>query len=56
MYPWNAYKILVRKPEGRPRYKLYDNIKPDHKEIECEDTDWSHWLKIESRGRILWTQ
>jgi hypothetical protein len=29
----NAYRILVGKPEGRPRRKLVDNIKMDLREI-----------------------
>jgi hypothetical protein len=38
----NAYKILVRKHEGkrplwRPRCRLEENIKMNFKEIGCED-------------------
>jgi hypothetical protein len=41
----NAYRILVRKPEGkrplgRPRRKWVDNIKMDLREIEWDGMDW----------------
>jgi hypothetical protein len=40
----NVYKILVRKPGGkrplgRSRNRLDDNMKIDFKEIVCEDVD-----------------
>jgi hypothetical protein len=42
---WNAYMLLVRKPEekrslGRPRRRWVDNIKMDLGEIGCGGTDW----------------
>jgi hypothetical protein len=48
----NAYRILVGKPEGkrplgRPRSKLVDNIK-----IDCECTGF-YWLRIETNGELL---
>jgi hypothetical protein len=41
----NAYRILVRKPEGerslrRPRRRWADNIKIDLREIEWDGVDW----------------
>jgi hypothetical protein len=41
----NAYRILVRKPEGkrpvgRPRRKWVDNIKMDLIEIEWDGVNW----------------
>jgi hypothetical protein len=41
----NAYKILVGTPEGkrplgRPKRKLVDNIKMDLRELESGGMDW----------------
>jgi hypothetical protein len=41
----NAYRILVRKPEGKrplgtPRCKWVDNIKMDIREMGRDDMDW----------------
>jgi hypothetical protein len=41
----NAYRRLVRKPEGkiplvRPRHTWVDNIKMDLKEVEWSGMDW----------------
>jgi hypothetical protein len=43
----NAREILVGKPEGkrplgRLRYRLDDNIKVHLKEIGCKDVNWIH--------------
>jgi hypothetical protein len=43
----NAYKILVRKPEGkrllrRPRHRWEDNIGMDLREIGWEGVNWMH--------------
>jgi hypothetical protein len=40
----DVYKVLVGKPEakrplGRPRRRLEDNIKMDLQEVECRDID-----------------
>jgi len=40
-----AYRVLVGKPEGkrplgRPRRRLEDNIKMDIQEVECGIMDW----------------
>jgi hypothetical protein len=52
---WNAYRILVGKPEekrplGRPRRRWVNNIKMDLKEIEWGGKEWidsaqdrDHW-------------
>jgi hypothetical protein len=62
----NAYKILVRKPEGkrllkRPRHRWEDNIRTDLKEIGCEGVDWLHvaqdrdqWQAVVNRVMKLW--
>ncbi|PNF15431.1 hypothetical protein B7P43_G18451 [Cryptotermes secundus] len=36
----NAYRILVGKPEGRPRHRWVDNIKMDLREIGWDGIDW----------------
>jgi hypothetical protein len=41
----NAYRLLVRKPEGkrplgRPRRRRVDNIKMDHLELGWGGVDW----------------
>jgi len=43
----NAYKILIRNPEGkrplrRPGCRWEDNIRRDLWEIGCEGVDWIH--------------
>jgi hypothetical protein len=50
----NAYKILVRKPEGkrllgRPRSRWKNNMKMDLREIGWEDADWMN--VVEDRDR-----
>jgi hypothetical protein len=49
-----AYNILVGRPEGRrplgrPRHRLEDNIKMDHREIGFGDEDWIHWAQYRDR-------
>ena len=41
----NAYRALVRKPEGekpleRPRHRWEDNIKMDLREVGCDPGEW----------------
>ena len=41
----NAYRVLVRKPEGkrlsgRPRCRWEDNIKMDLREVGCDPGEW----------------
>jgi hypothetical protein len=54
----NAYKILVRKPEGRrargrPRRRWEDNIRMDLKEIGWEGVDWMHLAQYRDQWRTL---
>jgi hypothetical protein len=56
----NAYKILVRKPEGkrplgRPRCRWVENIKIDLREIGWDGMVWtgSIWLRIGTSGGLL---
>jgi hypothetical protein len=51
----NENRILVGKPEGkRPlggrRCRWEDNIKMDHREVGCDDVDWTHL----TQGRDQW--
>jgi len=46
----NAYKILVRKPEGRPRHRWENNTKIDLKKTGCEDVDQIHPVQ----SRVQW--
>jgi len=53
----NAYKILVRKPEGKkplrsPWCRWEDNIRMDFREIEWESVDWIH---LAQDRNIWWT-
>jgi hypothetical protein len=54
----NAYRILVGKPDrkrplGRPKYRLVENIKMDLRETEWDDMVWidlaqdrDHWSAL----------
>jgi hypothetical protein len=49
----NVYRLLVGKPEGkrplgRPRYRLIDNIKMDLLEIGLNVVDWISLAQVES--------
>ena len=35
-----AYRVLVGKPEGRPRRRWVDNIRMDLQEVGCGHVDW----------------
>jgi hypothetical protein len=57
---WNAYRILVGKPEGkrslgRPRRRWVDNIKMDYRDIGWDGVDWIGliWLSIGTCRRLL---
>jgi hypothetical protein len=62
----NAYKILIRTPEGkrtlgRPRYRLEDSIRMDLRERRWEVVDWMHldqdrdqWWAIVNMVMNLW--
>jgi hypothetical protein len=54
----NAYRLLVRKPEGkrplgRPRRRWVDNIRVDLGEVEWSDMDWIGLDKDRNRWRAL---
>jgi hypothetical protein len=56
----SAYKILVRKPEGKrsfgsPRHRCEGNIKMDLREIGCEGMDWIHLAQHRNQCRLLQT-
>jgi hypothetical protein len=52
----NAYRILVGKPEGkrplgRPRRRLVDNIKIDLREVGWDGRDWINLAQDRDRWR-----
>ena len=52
------YRVLVGKPErkrplGRPRHRLKDNIKTDLKEVECEGKNWIDVAQDRDKWRAL---
>jgi hypothetical protein len=54
----NAYRILGRKPEGkrplgRPRRRLVDNIKMDLREIRWDGMDWIDLAQDRDQWRTL---
>jgi hypothetical protein len=54
----NAYRILVGKPEGkrplgRPRRILVDNIKIDLREIEWYGVDWIYMAEDRDQWRAI---
>jgi hypothetical protein len=54
----NAYRVLVRKPEGkrplgRPRRRWENNIKIDLTEIGWGDMDWIHLAQDNVQWRAL---
>jgi hypothetical protein len=54
----NAYKILVRKPEGkrpfrRPRHRWEDNIGMDLGEIGWEGLNWIHLTQDRGQWWVL---
>jgi hypothetical protein len=54
----NAYRILVGKPEGkrplgRARHRLVDNIKMDLREIVWDDMDWIDLAQDSNQWRAL---
>ena len=36
----NAFRVLGKRPLGRPRRRWEDNIKMDLKEVGCDPRDW----------------
>jgi hypothetical protein len=54
----NAYRLLVRKPEGkrplgRPRRRWVDNIRMDLGEVGSGDVDWIGLAQDRNRWRAL---
>jgi hypothetical protein len=54
----NAYRLLVGKPEGkrplgRPRCRLVDNIRMDLGEVRWSDVDWIGLAQDRNRWRAL---
>jgi hypothetical protein len=54
----NAYRLLVRKPEGRrplgrPGRRWVDNIKMDLVEVGWDDVDWIGLAQDRDRWRAL---
>jgi hypothetical protein len=49
----NAYRTLVRKPEGRPRRRWVHNIKMDLREIVWDGMDWIDLAQDRDQWRAL---
>jgi hypothetical protein len=54
----NAYRLLVRKPEGKrplgnPRHRWLDNIRTDLVEVGWGDVDWIGLAEDRDRWRAL---
>jgi hypothetical protein len=54
----NAYRLLVRKPEGksplgRPRRRWVDNVRMDLGEVEWGDVDWIGLAQDRNRLRAV---
>jgi hypothetical protein len=49
----NACRLLVGKPEGRPRRRWVDNISMDLGEVGWGDVDWIGLAKDRNRWRAL---
>jgi hypothetical protein len=55
---WNAYRLLVGKPEGKrplgkPRRRWVDNIRMDHGEVGWSDADWIGLAQDRNSWRAL---
>jgi hypothetical protein len=42
-----------KRPLGRLRPRILDNIKMDLREIGCDEVDWMIWLRIGTSGGLL---
>jgi hypothetical protein len=49
----NAYRLLVGKPEGKPRRRWVDNIRMDLGEVGWGVVDWIGLAKERNRWRAL---
>ena len=52
LYCLQMPKPEVKRPFGIPRCKWQDNIKTDHKEVGCENMDWTN---LDQNGGKWWT-
>jgi hypothetical protein len=55
---WNAYRLLVGKPEGerplgKPRRRWVDNVRMDLGEVEWGDVDWIGLAQDKNRWRAV---
>jgi len=48
-----VYRVLVGKPEGRPRRRCVDNIRMVLQEVRCENMDWIGLAQDRDRWRTL---
>jgi hypothetical protein len=48
-----VYRVLVGKPEGRPRRRWEDNIRMDLQEVGCGCGDWIGLAQDRDRWRAL---
>ena len=48
-----VYRVLVGKPEGRPRRRWMDNIRIDLQEVGCGYMDWIGLAQDRDRWRAL---
>jgi len=48
-----VYKVLLWKPEGRPRRRWVDNIRMDLQEVGCGYMDWIGQAQDRDRWRTL---
>jgi len=48
-----VYRVLVGKPEGRPRRRWVDNIRTDLQEVGCGHLDWIGLAQDRDRWRAL---
>jgi hypothetical protein len=48
-----VHRVLVGKPEGRPRLRWEDNIKMDLQEVGGGGGDWMEWAQDRDRWRAL---
>jgi len=50
---WGVYRVLVGKPEGRPRRRWVDNIRMDLQDLGCGYVDWTGLAQDRDRWRTL---